>query len=107
MNFDVEEIRRNMLKKKQNVQQEYKSCTDPERKKRLGRQYSYVFSKSLGPDFFWTTGGSLIRTGQRTGQKPFFLQNWIGQATIFLCFLGQVRIFLGFFRFLFIFNSIL
>jgi len=40
MNFDLEKIRRHMLKKKAYVKQEIKTCTDPERKKCLGRKYS-------------------------------------------------------------------
>jgi len=46
--------------------------------------------------------GGATRTGQRTGQKPFFCKNGqarIGQATLFWLFLGQARKFFGFFDF--------
>jgi len=50
-----------------------------------------------------STGGAY-----RDGQKTFFLQKWTGQnrTTLFCCFLGRARIFLGF-SILFIFKSIL
>lgn len=45
MNFDIDSIRRNCLKKKEKIKAEYKTCRDPQRKKVLCRKYVNVKEK--------------------------------------------------------------